>query len=249
MSQAASPAGESSSRYPIVCGLCSLDRFVAAPGRSRPPRPRGRRSGGLAARRRHVHQVDVQAKGAVGSELGHVGGDDRPPVPALDAVAPVAEPVGDLSEGGGDPPGVPARLRGRAGEPVAGQRRYHQVERVGRIGRVGQRVDHVEKLDHGTRPAVGQEQRDGRPVAGPNVQAVDPLAIDGRDELLVAVQAGLVDPPVVGVKPVADDLPEMVQGHALLPAEAGDLIRKPRPSQTFGQVGQNVRRHIDQERL
>src|ERR1700722_16903427 len=96
---------------------------------------------------------------------------------------------------------------------------------------------------------MGQEQRDGSPVAGPNMQEVDPLAIDGREKLLVAVQAGLVDPPVVGVEPVADDLPEIVQGHALPPADAGDLIRTPRPSQAFGQVGQHARRYIDHERL
>jgi hypothetical protein len=191
----------------------------------------------------------VQAKGAVGAKLGHVGGDDRPPVPALDAVALVAEPVGDLSEGSGDPPRVPARLRRRAGEPVAGQRRHHQVERVGRVGRIGQRVDHVEKLDHGTRPAVGQEQRDGRLVAGPNMQEVDPLAIDRRDELPVAVEAGLVESPVVIVEPVADDLPQTVQGHALLPADAFDVVREPRPSQTLGQVGQHVLRYVDHERL
>ena len=83
----------------------------------------------------------------------------------------------------------------------------------------------------------------------PDVQEVNPLAIDRGDELFVAVQPGLVNPPVVGIQPVADDLPEIVQGDALLPADARDLVGKPRPPQAFGQVGEDGRRYIDPEGL
>jgi hypothetical protein len=66
------------------------------------------------------------------------------------------------------------------------------------------------------------------------MQEVDPLAVDRRHELPVAVQPGLVNAPVIGLKPVADDLPQIVQGETLPPAHASDLIRKPRPSKAFG---------------
>ena len=94
-----------------------------------------------------------------------------------------------------------------------------------------------------------QEQRNGRLVAGPDVEEVDVLPFDRCGELLVAVQAGLVNPPIVGVQPVADDLLEVAEGNALLPADARDLARKPGPSQAFGQVGKDVVRHVDPERF
>jgi len=83
----------------------------------------------------------------------------------------------------------------------------------------------------------------------PDMQEVDALALDRRDELLVAVQPGFVGPPVVAVQPVADDLLQIAEGHALFPADARDLVRKPRPPQALGQVGEDVVRYLDPERF
>jgi hypothetical protein len=50
------------------------------------------------------------------------------------------------------------------------------------LGRLGQRLDRIEQLDHGARPAVGHDQRQGVVVAGTHVDEVDVDAVDlGRE--------------------------------------------------------------------
>jgi hypothetical protein len=86
-------------------------------------------------------------------------------------------------------------------------------------------------------------------MARPDVQEVNPLAVYRGGELLIAVEPGLVELRVVGVKPVPDDMPEVVERDALPPADPRDLVGEPSPPQPFGKIGEDVSRDIDVEGL
>src|SRR5437660_10547226 len=92
-----------------------------------------------------------------GVDEAELDGDDRAPVSALRAVAVVAEMGHELRERIRDPPGVPTRLVGRPGKRVAGNRRAHDVERVGGVPavrtRIRQGADDLDELDDRTGPA------------------------------------------------------------------------------------------------
>jgi hypothetical protein len=89
---------------------------------------------------------------ALGVHPGEGEGDQGADVPALGGVAVVAEAAHQLRPGAGDPGEVPAGLPGGAGEPVSGDGRDDQVERVGGVAAVrpgvGQRPDDVQELRH-----------------------------------------------------------------------------------------------------
>jgi hypothetical protein len=103
----------------------------------------------------------------------------------------------------------------------ARERRSHDVEVL------RERAERVEQLEHGARPAVDHEQRDRVRPRRSGVEEVDPLPVDLGDELGHGVQAGLGRPPVVPVAPVVEQLDEVVALGALVPADAGDLVRQP----------------------
>ena len=89
--------------------------------------------------------------------------DEGAHVAALGDVAGVAEAVHQLRPRASGAGGVPAELGRLAGEPVAGQGRQHEVERVLGLpavrGRVGERADGLEQLDDRAGPAVRHDQR------------------------------------------------------------------------------------------
>jgi hypothetical protein len=81
------------------------------------------------------------------------------------------------------------------------------------------------------------------------VDEVDPLTVDRGGELLEAVDVGLVDPPIVGVQPEADDVPEAPEGGALLLSDAGDLVGEAGAAEPLGQVFERVVGDVDAERF
>ena len=139
--QASSPAGESLSAAPSVCGLVCCS--TAYPDSSR-RNARQRREVGLLVvaerdrllgriRERHV---DVDRHAVLGVPGADPGRDLRPPVAALRAVAVVPEAGHQHDERARDARDVPTRRGGRPREPVAGERRDDDVERVGRVAAV-----------------------------------------------------------------------------------------------------------------
>jgi len=106
---------------------------------------------------------------------------------------------------------------------------------------------------------VGEDQREGAGLGGPDVQEVDALAVDRGGELRVGVEPRLDgEPPVEAVLPVTDEAPQVRQGHAVRPSgrrEPGRLVRigrelvgPPGGRQPGGQVVEVGLRYLGAER-
>ena len=157
----------------------------------------------------------------LGCLAAHRVGDGGALVAALGDVAGVAEATHQLRPGARDAAGVPADLGRLGGQAVAGQRGQHQVERVLGVpavrGRVGERADYPEQLDHRPGPAVRDDQRQRFRVPRLHVDEVDVLAVDLGLELGQRVQPRLARAPVVIGRPIAGELLDHRQLHALRP--------------------------------
>ena len=161
----------------------------------------------------------MDAEQPLGRLAAHRVGDGGAHVAALGDVAGVAEAVHQLRPRLRDAAGVPAELGRLAGEAVAGQGRQHEVERVLGVaavsGRVGQRADGLEQLDDRAGPAVRHDQRQRVLVRRPHVDEVDVDPVDLGRELRQRVQPRLARAPVVVGRPVAGELLQRRQLHAL----------------------------------
>jgi hypothetical protein len=67
---------------------------------------------------------------------------------------------------------------------------------------------------------------------------MDIEAVDARFELLELVQAALLRAPVEPLAPVGDELLEILQVRAVVPAGRGDFVGKTRARKTLFQVGE-----------
>src|SRR5215211_1437402 len=207
---------------------------------------------------------DMDPEDVVGVDPALEGGDDGAGVVAVGAVAPIAEAGHELGPGSGGAQGVPAGLGGGAGEAEAGQRGDDQVEGVGGVGPVGPGVGEgggqVQVFQEGVGPAVGQDQREGVGLGRAEVREVDGLAVDGGGELRDLVELGLPGPPVVVVAPVVDQVLDIAEGDAVVPAggdraglgtagvQRGELVGPAGPGQPLGQIIQIGLRDLDPKR-
>ena len=114
-------------------------------------------------------------------------------------------------------------------------------------GRVRQRADGVDHLDHGAGPAVGHDQRQRVLVLGPDVDEVDVHAVDLGDELRQRVQPRLDPPEVVLRRPVARELLNRRQLHALRPILNELLARPTRRRNASTEVVQDLVRNLNLE--
>src|ERR687893_1809252 len=170
----------------------------------------------------------------LGVEASLEGGDDRAGVVTVRAVSIVAEPTHQLGPVFRGALRVPARLGGRPGEGESRKGRDDHVERVGRVPavgvRVGERVDEAEVLHHRVGPAVGEDQRRGVGLGGADVQEVDVLTVDLGSELRVGVQPRFPCSPVVAGLPVLDQVLDVVERDAVLPARRDGTRLHPSPA-------------------
>src|SRR5579884_2395449 len=113
--------------------------------------------------------------------------------------------------------------------------------------RVGQRTDDVEELDDRAGPAVRDDERERVRLGRPHVEEVDALAVDLRDELVERVEPRLLLAPVVPVPPVLDELAQVAELRAVVPARARDLLGKPRAREALAQVVENCFGDVDRE--
>ena len=124
---------------------------------------------------------------------------------------------------------------GLAREPVARQRRDHQMERVGRAravgGGVGQRLDDLQLLDDRAGPAVGDDHRQRILMLRPHVNEVDVQPVDLGDELRQGVQPRLHLP--------ASRAPSPMRGERL---HRPPVARLATDSPTLSRSGQRVSR-------
>ena len=142
----------------------------------------GRVAGGEGDQRVDMHPDDV-----TGIDPANERSHERTDIAALHTVTVVAEARHQLGERRRDAGISPAGLGEWYGEPKPGQRRHHDMERVGRIpavgGRVGERPDEVDELGERSGPAVDEQQRHGVRFRRFHVQEVDGLAVDLGGEL------------------------------------------------------------------
>ena len=114
-------------------------------------------------------------------------------------------------------------------------------------GRVGQRADDLEQLNHRAGPAVRDDQRQRVRVRRPHVDEVDVLAVDLGLELRQRVQPRFARTPVVIGRPVAGELLDRGQLHALRPVfdqlRGGPARRGDAPPK----VGDRFVGHVDLE--
>ena len=125
------------------------------------------------------------------------------------------------------------------------------MERVGCAGAVGggvgQWVDDLQLLDDRARPAVVDDQRQRVLVLRPNVNEMDVEPIDLGDELREGVQPGLARAPVVVGHPVAGELLDHGERHALGLIGDGLFLGPVRGPMRRRRSSKLLLRHIDVE--
>ncbi len=149
--------------------------------------------------------------------LAEQGADAGAPVAADCPVPRVAQPRHQFGPRPRDPLHAPAGLVRLTAEPVAGQRRAHHVEGVTAVVRVRQRPDDLQEFDHRTGPAMGQDQRQRVRPRRPDVREHDGKTVDLGLEQRQRIQPRLGRPPVVAVRPVFAQVPQVRQRHPLRP--------------------------------
>ena len=177
--------------------------------------------------------------------------DEGTHVAALGDVAGVAEAVHQLRPRASGAGGVPTELGRLTGEPIPGQGRQHEVERVLRAsavrGGVGQRTDRIQQLDDRAGPTVGHDQRQRGVVSRLHVDEVNVHAVDLGRELRYRVQPRLHAAEVVLVRPVVRKRTDRRELDALRPI-VDELLGGPtRRDDAASKVGQRVVGNVDLE--
>ena len=115
--------------------------------------------------------------------------------------------------------GIPAGGGRLGGEPVARQRRDHEMERVLRAcavcRRVGERLDDLQLLDDRAGPAVRDDERQGVLMLGADMDEMNVQPVDLGHEVREGVELRLALAPVVVGRPVAGECLHRRQRHAL----------------------------------
>jgi hypothetical protein len=181
----------------------------------------------------------------------HRVGDGGALVAALGDVAGVAEAGHQLRPRLRDAARVPAELDRLGREAVPGDRREHEVECVlgapAVRGGVRERADGLEQLDHRARPAVGHDQRQRVLVTRLHVDEVDVLSLDLGLEMRQRVQPRFAPAPFVVARPVAAELLDRRQLHALRAIRDQLLAGPAHRGDAAAQVVQRLARDVDVE--
>jgi hypothetical protein len=187
----------------------------------------------------------------LGEVVRQPAGDHRADVVPVGREAAVAEALHQLRPQRGHPaPGHPARRR-PVGEAEARHRRHDDVEGIRGIAAVGRRIaeerDEGEHLDERAGPAMGDEERQRRRPAAPRMDEVDAETVDIHAAVGERVHRALFTPPVESRAPVLDDVPEVGEAGAVVPAGALDLVRPARAAEALPQVVERRLRDVDDE--
>src|SRR6266567_96686 len=94
------------------------------------------------------------------------------------------------------------------------------------------------KFPDRARPPVQEQEREG---GWANAGLMDEVHLDfrqGHRKLLEGIEAGLVDTPVILGAPVVDELAQIGQVRAVLPASARDLVGPADAVQPLAQVSE-----------
>ena len=113
--------------------------------------------------------------------------------------------------------------------------------------RIGQPVDDLQLLDDRPGPSVIYDEGQGVVVAGTNVDEVDIQPIDLGDELRQGVQGRLARAPVVVRRPMARELLDQSERHALGFIRDGLLLGPVRCREPTPKIIDRLLRNIDHE--
>ena len=153
-------------------------------------------------------------------------------VAALRDVSRVSQALHQLDPGARHAGVIPAGRGRLAREPITGDRRDYDVEGVLRAaseGRgVGERADELDLLEDRTGPSVRDDDRQRAFMRRTHVDEVDVEPVDLGGELRQGVELRLALAPVVLRRPVAREVPERRERHALRRVRDGLLLRPPR---------------------
>jgi hypothetical protein len=162
----------------------------------------------------------------------HVGGDAGAEVAAVRPVALVTEALGEpmpqVCHEGAVHAGLPRTVR----ERVPGQGRHDQVEPV------AEPVHEVQLLEETAGPPM-RENQCFADACGLLVYKVDSRSVNLGDVVLVPVEALLLYPPVKTVRPVLEQITQVVQVGPLTPALAGRRVGPPCAPDTAPEVIQD----------
>jgi hypothetical protein len=164
-------------------------------------------------------QVDVDAEQLRRRQHAHLLRDERPPITALRHVLRVPEALHQHAPGARDADAVPAGGGRFAGVSVAGHRRDHQVKGIrctpAMCGGIGQWLDQLQLLDDRAGPPMRDDQWQCLLMLRTHVDEVNVEVVDLGDELRVRAQLRLDLAPVVFRRPVARELLDRRELHAL----------------------------------
>ena len=146
---------------------------------------------------------------------------------------------------------IPTGRRRLAREPITGDRRDHDVEGVLRAaseGRgVGERADELDLLEDRTGPPVRDDDGQRALVLRTHVDEVDVEPVDLGGELGQGVELRLALAPVVVRRPVAREVLERRERHALRRVRDGLLLRPPRGLNAPAEIVNRLLGNIDPE--
>ena len=147
--------------------------------------------------------------------------------------------------------GIPAGGGRLGGEPVARQRRDHEIERVLRAcavcRRVGERLDDLQLLDDRAGPPVRDDERQGVLMLGADMDEVNVQPVDLGHEVREGVELRLAVAPVVVGPPVAGECLHCRQRHSLRVVGDRLAIRPARRCDPATHVVHRLLRDVDPE--
>ena len=166
--------------------------------------------------------------------------DQSAHVAALRDVSRVSQAPHQHDPSARDVHGIPAGRGRLAREPITGDRRDHDVEGVLRAaseGRgVGERADELDLLEDRAGPSVRDDDGQRARVLRTHVDEVDVEPVDLGGELGQGVELRLALAPVIVRRPVAREVLEQRERHALRRVRDGLLLRPPRGINAPAQV-------------
>ena len=181
--------------------------------------------------------------------VSHVLGYCRTPIAALDAISGIAQTIHENDQRLRHALRAPASSCGRSGESKARKRRNDDVEcRTVAVRRMCKRLDHCEKFNHRTGPAVNQQQRDCIGAGRALVDKINLLSINFCRELVKAVDLGFLPAPVEAVLPIIRQFSNLLDVGAVLPCRARNLIGPSGFCQTVAKIDERLVRNMHFER-
>ena len=149
----------------------------------------------------------------------HLLRDECTPIAALRDVARVAEALHQHSPGARDAGAIPTGGRRLARKTIARYRRDHDMEGIRRAtamgGGIGERIDDLQLLDDRAGPAVRDDERQRVGVLRTDVDEMNIQPVDLGDEVRQRAQSRLARTPVVFRSPIARELLNRRELHAL----------------------------------